>query len=257
MFYYYGGKRRLARFYPAPQHGIIVEPFAGSAAYSMRYLQPTGSSPLVDRVILVEKDPLVCELWRRLLAMEPDDLLNYAIPEPGDRTSDRLVMTSACSNRIARTAEMTVTNRMPDVLERMFRQIASMLPHVKGRIEIVEGDYTQAPDIEATWFIDPPYHVDGRAQSRGMGYAEDCNSHSLDYEALADWCRSRRGQKIACEQYGASWLPFKHLRHARNSIGNMAAEVVWTDPAAPMAEPVLDLDASQDVSQSRQIELAR
>jgi hypothetical protein len=33
-------------------------------------------------------------------------------------------MTSACSNRIARTAEMTVTTRMPVVLRRMFRQMA-------------------------------------------------------------------------------------------------------------------------------------
>ena len=34
MFYFYGGKRRLARYYPQPQHRVIVEPFAGSAAYA-------------------------------------------------------------------------------------------------------------------------------------------------------------------------------------------------------------------------------
>jgi hypothetical protein len=173
--------------------------------------------------------------------MEPDELLNYPIPSAGERTSDFLLMTSACSNRIARTAEMTVTTRMPVVLKRMFKQIAAVLPYVKGHVEIIEGDYTEAPEIEATWFIDPPYHVDGRPQSRGMGYAEGCNSHSLDYGSLADWCRERRGQKIVCEQQGASWLPFEHLRHARNSIGNKAAEVVWADPPLPAPTPSLEL----------------
>lgn len=230
MFYFYGGKRRLARFYPSPAHRVVVEPFAGSAAYSMRHLVPVGGRRAVDHVILVEKDRRVYETWTRLLSMDVQDLLEYPIPEAGQRTDDFLLMTSACSNRIARTAEMTVTTRMPVVLRRMFRQIAEVLPHAKGRVEIVHGDYRDAPDIEATWFIDPPYHVDGRAQSKGMGYAEGCNSYALDYDALGAWCRERRGQKIVCEQDGAAWLPFEHLRFARNSIGNKAAEVCWVDP---------------------------
>lgn len=236
MFYFYGGKRRLARFYPPPLNKTVVEPFAGSAAYSVRHLQPVKGVRAVERVVLVEKDPRVCEIWEQLLAMDPDELLDYPIPKAGERTSDFLVMTSACSNRIARTAEMTVTNRMPVVLNRMFKQIATALPHIKGRVEIIQGDYIDAPSIEATWFIDPPYHVDGRAQSRGMGYAEGCDSYSLDYEALANWCRERRGQKIVCEQQGAAWLPFEHLRLARNSIGNEAAEVVWVNPSPSEAK---------------------
>jgi hypothetical protein len=230
LFYFYGGKRRLARRYPAPAYDVIVEPFAGSAAYSMRHLVPASGGALVERVILVEKDPRVCELWQRLLGMSEADLAAYPIPSAGERTSDFLLMTSACSNRIARTQEMTVTDRMPAVLERMFKQMALVLPHARDRIEIIEGDYTNAPDIEATWFIDPPYWVAGRAQSRGMGYADGCDSSSLDYESLAQWCRGRSGQKIVCEQSGATWLPFEHLRLARNSIGRKTAEVVWVDP---------------------------
>jgi site-specific DNA-adenine methylase len=242
MFYYYGGKRRLARFYPAPEYSTIIEPFAGSAAYSITHLIPAkgATASHVERVILVEKDPRVCETWDRLLKMDPAKVRDYPIPKAGARIDDFLLMTSACSNRIARQKEMVVTTRMPVVLKRMFKQIAAALPHVKGRVEIIQGDYTDAPDEEATWFIDPPYHVGSRAQQRGMGYAEDCNSAALDYEALADWCRSRKGQKIVCEQDGAKWLPFAHLGvAARNSIGDSTTEVVWVDPPPATAQLAL------------------
>lgn len=232
VFYFYGGKHRLAGFYPAPEYDVVVEPFAGSAAYSMKYLVPVKGVRQVERAILVEKDPRVCELWNRLLAMEPEELLRYPIPDAGERTSDFLVMTSATSNRIARTQEMIVTERMPVVVDRMLRRIAAALPHVKGRVEIIEGDYTHAPHIEATWFIDPPYWVEGRLQARGRGYAEGCDSLALDYDKVAVWCQEQMGQRIVCEQLGASWLPFKPLRWARDSIGNHSAEMIWTGGGA-------------------------
>lgn len=35
MFYYYGRKKQIAKHYPAPNFEAIVEPFAGSASYSL------------------------------------------------------------------------------------------------------------------------------------------------------------------------------------------------------------------------------
>lgn len=35
MFYYYGRKKQLAKLYPKPNYSVIIEPFAGSAAYSL------------------------------------------------------------------------------------------------------------------------------------------------------------------------------------------------------------------------------
>ena len=92
MFYYYGGKRRLARFYPAPQHDVIVEPFAGSAAYALRHLDPSTRAREVKRVILVEKDQRVVDMWKRLLAMDPAELLKFPIPKAGERTDDRVLI---------------------------------------------------------------------------------------------------------------------------------------------------------------------
>jgi site-specific DNA-adenine methylase len=37
FFPYYGSKWRAARAYPPPLHRQIVEPFAGSAGYALRY----------------------------------------------------------------------------------------------------------------------------------------------------------------------------------------------------------------------------
>ena len=35
MFYYYGRKKQIAKYYPKPNFNTIIEPFAGSAAYSL------------------------------------------------------------------------------------------------------------------------------------------------------------------------------------------------------------------------------
>ncbi len=53
MFYYYGRKKQIVRYYPVPNYNVIVEPFAGAAAYSMHH------NSTVNRVVLVEKDAQV------------------------------------------------------------------------------------------------------------------------------------------------------------------------------------------------------
>lgn len=55
MFYYYGAKAALAAAYPQPTRRVIIEPFAGSAAYSVGAL----IAGTADRAVLIEKDPRV------------------------------------------------------------------------------------------------------------------------------------------------------------------------------------------------------
>lgn len=239
MFYYYGAKREYARQWGPPTRPLIIEPFAGSAAYSMHWLHA------VDEVRLVEKDPRVAALWRRLLAMEKEEVLALKPPVAGERTSDLLWMTAATSNAIANLNTLKMPDRVPKVAQAMLRQIALRLPEAKRKVTIIEGDYTLAGDDDATWFIDPPYQVNGSGSEKtafpqGMGYSRKahCTSADLDFEALADWCRSRRGQVMVCEQRGAAWLPFVPMdRHGpevgwRNGDvqGTLLAEGVFAGP---------------------------
>lgn len=203
-----------------PTRPLIIEPFAGSASYSMHWL---GA---VDEVRLIEKDPRVVELWQRLLAMEPEQVLALTPPEAGTYTSDFLWMTAATSNAIANLNTLKMPERVPKVAEMMLHQIAEQLPEAKRKVTIIHGDYTLAGDDEATWFIDPPYQASGNGSAKtwfpqGMGYShrERCTSKHLDFDALGEWCRTRRGQVMVCEQKGAAWLPFLPLERDGVEVG--------------------------------------
>ncbi len=75
--------------------------------------------------------------------------------------------------------------------------IASQVEAVR-HWHVIEGSYEQAPDIEATWFVDPPY--------QGAGKHYRCSE--IEFAPLARWVNSREGLAIVCENVGATWLPF-------------------------------------------------
>lgn len=208
MFYYFGSKAKIAKYYPAPRYDVIVEPFAGSAGYACYHRKPN--------VVLVEKDARVCDLWRRLMAMTPDEIRNIPCPRVGERSSDILVMLRAASEHSLTGNYISVTERMVSRWQHLVNRAAELQPLVKAWT-IIEGDYTDAPDVEATWFIDPPYTFMRR------GYA-----HKIaNYANLAEWCRERKGQVIVCEQLGATWLPFRPFRQARATNLASKTEVIW------------------------------
>lgn len=240
VFYYYGAKHRLARYYPAPAYPVIVEPFAGAAGYSMFHLERDSSL----HAILVEKDPRVAELWRRLLAMSPDDIANYPLPKAGEFSTDFFVMAAAASNALASCRGFTVTPRVQREFVRMRARVARVCRAVAGRVFVVSGDYTEADtDEAATWFVDPPYRprrsTARTANPGGMGYAKGCDSASIDYPALAEWCATRPGQVIVAEYADAEWLPFRPLRAHQRSDGAQYREGIWTSESEPHA---LDCD---------------
>ena len=223
MFPYFGGKRRLRLTYPAPLYDTIVEPFAGGAAYGIHWLEKLPSLKL----IIVERDPTVADLWRALL--EPDAAERVkAMPKvkQGDQTTEPLIALAKGGVEklltLRKGKPVAVTQWMAENWPSVKSRVAETCSLVAGRVTVIEGDYTTAPDVTATWFIDPPYQHQGHRYPHG--------SNALDYEQLAGWCQTRLGQVIVTEAEPADWLPFEPHRRLININNDQTTELVWYDP---------------------------
>ena len=214
MFYYYGRKKRMAPSYPKPTHPTIIEPFAGAAAYSLH------DDNWKREVILVERDDKVASIWKWLITEATDaDMAELPELEIGDSTTEFLHIVHCVSKGAFGYKRITVTEVMRNNWNRSRKIMREALPKVK-HWRITQGDYTDAPDMDATWFIDPPYQG-----APGTGYR--FGSDLIDYSALAVWAMERRGQVIACEGQGAKYLPFVPLKTNNGVGGKLNTEMVW------------------------------
>jgi site-specific DNA-adenine methylase len=227
FFTYYGGKYRAAPLYPAPRHGTIVEPFAGSAGYSLRY---------PDRnVVLCEIDPIVASVWEYLVAANPADIRALPLLGPNDDVQSLIIPQEAkwlvgfWLNKGASAPRRTPSAWMRAGIrpasfwgEAVRERIASQVERIR-HWKIVRGSYADLANVEATWFVDPPY----------AGAGKHYRHADVDYTVLADWCRGRRGQTIVCENEGAAWLPFKPFgkfkANESRTGGKTSSEVVWVN----------------------------
>lgn len=193
-------------------------------------------------MVLVEKSPRIAAIWRYLIGATPREIL--ALPDVAEgQSTDELPICQAARDLIGHNIHAAV-GRPPkfastwghDWGRARRARIAAQLARIK-HWTVIEGDYSQAPDIEATWFIDPPYEpylVDGGRVLRLNQYDTECNAKQIDFAALGAWCRSRRGQVMVCEGPGARWLPFKPFREI-NGAHRESTEVIWTNDAEAQA----------------------
>lgn len=225
FFKYFGSKYSQTRHYPAPVHSTIIESFAGSAGYSLNY-------PGRD-VILVDSDERVIRVWNFLIRSTSADILALPLLEPHkpiadlDICDDAKLLISCCANTtpFRRTISAWKNGTGREFWGEFWRaRVAAQVDSIRHWRAIC-CDYSTLENIEATWFIDPPY------QHLQQHYRES-KRNPIDFAKLGDWCRSRNGQVIVCEQHGADWLPFRDLatvRAVRNKEGRTSREVVWTN----------------------------
>jgi hypothetical protein len=232
-FSYYGGKSKIAHVYPRPQYGLIIEPFAGSAAYSWRHRE--GHDVWVN-----DLDPRTHAIWRFLTRSDalaqvhqwvPDTVtagtkvLDLVLEELADDGLIELMRSEANQGTQGAKGVHDQITKMGAKCWKLRRKMEQVIPAV-STWHVTNLDYKELPDVEATWFVDPPYsNIAGGRYRTGSG---------LDYGELADWVRSRKGQVIVCENAGANWLPFRPLEHRRVSIRSRyhkadAREVMWTN----------------------------
>jgi hypothetical protein len=214
MFYYYGRKKQLAKHYPEPNFDTIVEPFAGAAAYSFY------GNNWQKRVVLIEKDSRVAEIWDWMINVAtPESVLALPDLKVGEKSSEFLHIIHAATKMAFKYKKIKVTPVLARNWEISKRVISSNLHKVK-HWEILCADYSNAPKIEATWFIDPPYKGEP-----GMGYG--FSSSMLDYAALSDWTKSQKGEVICCEGPNGDYLPFLPLRASKGVAGKSSAEKIY------------------------------
>lgn len=229
FFSFYGAKWRAAPRYPKPKHGQIIEPFAGSAGYSLRYHDLN--------VLLIEKDPVIAALWAFLIGSSANDIASLPLLAEGETVADLNVCgeakaligfwvnkgASAPNNKQSAWMQMERFKSQfwgEQVRSRIARQVGAI-----SHWRVMHGDYSTAPDVKATWFIDPPY------EAAGVHYKH--SSKAIDFADLATFCKSRRGQVMVCENTGADWLPFQHFMDAKSMEGgggkSKSAEAIWTN----------------------------
>ena len=203
MFSYYGSKSKIAKHYPAPGRDTIVEPFAGSAQYSVLYPE--------KQVILIEKHKPVAELWRLVVyhhAPAPVFCLRGGCPtERIDQAGGPGRNLVAFESDGGTETPRNVAGNFNRWYKNGRQRIANLLPKIKHWV-IIEGDYLlDSPDVDATWFVDPPYQYGGHEYTEG--------GRGFDYSACRSFCDSRRGQLIVCEASPASWMDFTPLIQQR------------------------------------------
>lgn len=229
FFSYFGGKWRAAPRYPAPVFETIVEPFAGSAGYSIHHHERD--------VHLFDKSATVCHVWDFLIEATPRDVRALPLLDPG-QSLDTIESLSPGARALIgfwlSKATTSPRNIMPRSTwpgrpfmfwgEAVRERIANQVPHIKHwtvHFGSWRGPWsyekTPVDDIgPATWFVDPPY----------VGFEKHYRATGFDHAALARWCRKLPGQVIACGGPADQWLPF-HSMGAIKSMRGRSEERVW------------------------------
>ena len=227
MWSYYGSKNKIAKLYPLPKHGLIIEPFSGAAWYSVLHRH--------KNVLLNEKNEIIHNIWNWLINEATSDLImEYKDFFVGQDISQIALdkahkdLIGFCINRGSIAPKNIVQKWSCQVASKpnwasttaySLKRVANLLPEIKHWKTQLD-DYKNIPNIEATWFIDPPY------QRGGEHYKH--SKKNIDFTKLGEWSKERLGQIIVCENDGADWMPFIPLKEYWGGM-KRSTEVIWSN----------------------------
>lgn len=228
MFSYYGSKSKIVRLYPRPKHKKIKEPFAGSARYSLEWFE--------NEVTLVDTYPVVIEVWHYLQQASKEDILKLPNLKHGDRISNYKQLSGVEKNFLGFLVVGGLESPRDNVGSFKGINVARDLKRIAGNLykikhwNIILGSYEEICNEQATWFIDPPYQFGGEKYIK--------NNKNMNYENLAKWCISRKGQVIVCENTKANWMQFAPLLQggkvrSRQGSFKRTTEAIWCNDTYP------------------------
>jgi hypothetical protein len=207
FFSYYGSRWSASKnkFYPDPDLFPIIEPFAGSAGYSLNYH--------VGPVDLYEISPRVCAMWAYLITCRPQTIIE--LPVDFKYIGDVRGLCQEEKDIIgywigqARSTPAKTHTHWSHWNDRTKFRIADQIQHIR-HWTIEQMSYERVENREACWFIDPPFKHGGNQYPFG--------NKDIDYEHLCQWCKCRSGQIIVCEANGADWMDFHDVGVGRSSM---------------------------------------
>ncbi len=248
---YPGGKSWLTEHIDSwlRQSGAVdhfVEPFAGGANVGL-YVLATG---LVERLTLVEKDPVLIEFWQAVLD-ESDLLVNHILCFDATEGNLAEVLMNTGATRSERAFRALVRNRVarggvlaprggilrrgerergvfsrwyPDTLINRIYCIASL----RDQIEFIAGDglaeiEKRLSSPNTAFLIDPPYSGLGKSAGRRL------YSHwEIDHWKLFELCSNLKGNFLltyedaieieflaVANDFKATRIPMRNSHHAR------------------------------------------
>lgn len=218
MFSYYGSKSKIVNYYPPPKFNKIIEPFAGSARYSLKYWQ--------NDILLIDKYPIIIEVWNYLKNASEQDILKLPRLKHGEKFKEHKLLSDiekkffGFISQAGSTGERYSVGTMNGInIDSDLKKIASQLYKIR-HWEIKLGSYDEIENIEATWFIDPPYQFGGHEYK--------FSNKNINFFKLAEWCKSRYGQIIVCENTKANWMSFLPMIDMQGSI-HKTTEAIWSN----------------------------
>lgn len=218
MWSYFGAKLRIIDCYPKPMFNTVIEPFAGSAPYAVKYFE--------NDVYLYDKYPVIIGIWDYLKQCSVNDIVSMKCPPKGtivgydgfDCDAQRHLMGFMIA-RVQRTPANTVTSFGLERFDADKKRIAANLFKIR-HFKTEVSSYENTRKGKATRFIDAPYQVGGET------YKE--NNRKIDFNHLGFWVQEQEGQSIVCENNLATWLPFVPMK-ATQGVAKQSNEVIWTN----------------------------
>lgn len=219
MWSYYGSKGKIIDLYPKPEYNKIIEPFAGTAKYSLKFFE--------NDVLLVDKYEFIIKIWKWLQLCSEEDIKRMPDPKPRedirnytfDCEEAMMLMRFMIGGGLAHPQWIVSPQGFGGGIKSSKAAVIRNLHKIK-HWEIRQGDYRDIKNENATWFIDPPYQFGGHKYYH--------NNKNFDFKELSEWVKERNGQIIVCENTKANWMPFKAMKKSHGSTFT-TTEAIWSN----------------------------
>jgi site-specific DNA-adenine methylase len=227
LFKWFGSKWNASKHYPEPAYETLIEPFAGSAAYSLRYAE--------KKVQIFDADPNLQQLWYWLINEATEESIRQIPTDFPEGTDLRRV--GLTYNQALLVKHWQRTNNVGDCWttspwgNKPGQWTVSTRSRVAEEVQAIKH-WVFAPIYPqtGTWFIDPPYQYNYQYR-KGL---------TVNYQILANAIQNipRPNQLIVCEAICSKtgkvpdWLPFQFFRETVTSRrkehqSHHSKELVW------------------------------